>query len=421
MNTEWNLIELSDLGVLRVRGADGVRFLQGQLSNDVEKLSAEHSGLGGYHNPQGRTIALLRLVQLSPDDVLAILPRELAAAAAARLGKFILRAKVKIADESGNWRVTGLVAPHAGALRPAQAEGGGGAAMARRPLVPTAGVESSGSADGASALGTATRTGSSAGVPSEVGDGAGSGEAAHREDSAAIEARGMSWAAAQFEEASAAAAAAGELSSAAAQLEEVGSVVALPTASALMLPEAVNALSRSGSTVIVRVGAAPARWLVVSPVGEVMPLSGCVVGDRNVWRLLDVAGGEPQVYAATSEEFVAQMLNLDVLGAIAFDKGCYTGQEVIARAHYRGRVKRRLQRFVSRAPARLAPGQSGQLSDGRAFKVVEAASLADGRCEFLAVAPLGVETPAGSDGSAGGEESTVVGVEVLPLPYALPD
>ena len=411
MNTEWNLIELSDLGVLRVRGTDGVRFLQGQLSNDVEKLSAEHSDLGGYHNPQGRTIALLRLVQLAPDDVLAILPRELAAAAAARLGKFILRAKVKIADESESWRVTGLVAPHAG---------GGGAAVARRVLAPTAGVESSGSAAGASALGTAS-TGSSAGVPSEVGNGAGSGEAAHREDSAAIEARGMSWAAAQFEEASAVAAAAGELISAAAQLEEVGSVVELPTASALMLPEAVNAQSRSGSTAIIRVGAAPARWLVVAPVGEVIPLSGCVAGDRNVWRLLDVAGGEPQVYAATSEEFVAQMLNLDVLGAIAFDKGCYTGQEVIARAHYRGRVKRRLQRFVSRAPARLAPGQSGQLSDGRAFKVVEAASLADGRCEFLAVAPMGVDAPAGSDGSAGGEESTVVGVEVLPLPYALPD
>jgi len=41
---------------------------------------------------------------------------------------------------------------------------------------------------------------------------------------------------------------------------------------------------------------------------------------------------QPQVYASTSEEFVAQMLNLDVLNAIAFDKGCYTGQEVIARA-----------------------------------------------------------------------------------------
>jgi folate-binding protein YgfZ len=117
-------------------------------------------------------------------------------------------------------------------------------------------------------------------------------------------------------------------------------------------------------------------------------VTGYPVGDRQTWRRLDVSGGQPQVYAATTEEFVAQMLNLDVLHAIAFDKGCYTGQEVIARAHYRGRVKRRMQRFVSREPCHLAPGDSGQLADGRAFKVVLATQLADGRCDFLAVAPL---------------------------------
>jgi len=59
MSTDWNLIELGDLGVLRFRGADAVKFLQGQVSNDVERLSAERSQLAGYHNPQGRAIALL--------------------------------------------------------------------------------------------------------------------------------------------------------------------------------------------------------------------------------------------------------------------------------------------------------------------------------------------------------------------------
>jgi folate-binding protein YgfZ len=107
--------------------------------------------------------------------------------------------------------------------------------------------------------------------------------------------------------------------------------------------------------------------------------------DRATWQRLEVAAGQPQVYAATSEEFVAQMLNLDSVGGIAFDKGCYTGQEVIARAHYRGRVKRRMQRFVSREPCQLSPGDSGQLTDGRTFKVVLSAQLADGRCDFLAV------------------------------------
>src|SRR6185503_20827505 len=115
------------------------------------------------------------------------------------------------------------------------------------------------------------------------------------------------------------------------------------------------------------------------------------------------ADGIPQIYAATSEEFVAQMLNLDALGGISFEKGCYTGQEVIARAHYRGRVKRRLQRFMSRGPAKLTIGESGQFADGRAFKVVEAALLTNGRCEFLAVAPMMTDATGTEDGRAGSE------------------
>jgi folate-binding protein YgfZ len=125
------------------------------------------------------------------------------------------------------------------------------------------------------------------------------------------------------------------------------------------------------------------------------------------------------VYAATSEEFVAQMLNLDLLGAIALDKGCYTGQEVIARAHYRGRVKRRLQRFVTSAPQPLKAGDAGTLTDGRAFKVVDAVQRADRRCEFLAVAPLieGEAAPALPEAASAGR----LPAETLPLPYPLPE
>ena len=138
----------------------------------------------------------------------------------------------------------------------------------------------------------------------------------------------------------------------------------------------------------------------------------------ETWRGVAIASGEPQVYAATSEEFVAQMLNLDAVGAIAFDKGCYTGQEVIARAHYRGRVKRRMQRFVTTAPQALKPGDAGTLADGRAYKVVDAVQRADGRCEFLAVVPLitGESEPV-APGAAIAER---LNAETLPLPYSLP-
>jgi len=155
------------------------------------------------------------------------------------------------------------------------------------------------------------------------------------------------------------------------------------------LPAVLHAQVRGDAAVFVRVGDEPPRWLAISPADGPTPVSaGYTAGDRQTWLRHDIAAGQPQVYAATSEEFVAQMLNLDVLNAIAFDKGCYTGQEVIARAHYRGRVKRRMQRFISRDAHSLVPGDSGQLADGRAFKVVLATQLADGRCDFLAVAPL---------------------------------
>jgi folate-binding protein YgfZ len=460
MRTDWNLIELGDWGVLRVRGADAVRFLQGQVSNDVQRLTGERSQLAGYHNPQGRAVALMRLVQLEPDDLLAILPRELTATVASRLSKFVLRAKVKIADESGGWRLRGLVAPFGapasagGAARRSAVAGGAGVSAAAGPSVVAGGAGASGAAGPSVVAGGAGASGAAG--PSVVAGGAGasgalgSGAAAVGTDgtniSAAFEARAMSWAAAQFEEARAKAAAAGEESSAAAQLEVAESVVPLPTASALMLPDGVHMQSRSGATIIVRVGETPARWLVISPAGDAVPLSGCVPAERDAWRLLDIADGEPQVYAATSEEFVAQMLNLDALDAIAFDKGCYTGQEVIARAHYRGRVKRRLQRFVSRGPAKLAIGESGQLVDGRTFKVVEAVQLANGRCEFLAVAPMVAGGAAVEGSGAGGqaaaqdavrrldtEESAglavaevsrstaAVDAEALPLPYPLPE
>lgn len=146
------------------------------------------------------------------------------------------------------------------------------------------------------------------------------------------------------------------------------------------------------------------------------------------WRRLDIAEGLPQVYAATSGRFVAQMLNLDVIGAVAFDKGCYTGQEVIARAHYRGRVKRRMQRFHS-AGIRAAdwpPGAAGELPDGRRFEIVDSVDLDDGGCEFLAVASTETGAPVTDIASDAIATSDSAGARCcpdahpLPLPYALP-
>ena len=357
MRIALKVIELEHLGIVRMRGADAVKFLQGQLSNDVAQLSDQRSLLAGYHNPQGRTIALVRLVQWDTEDILAVVPRELATVVASRLSKFVLRAKVKVADESAAWRVSGLL----------------GAAPAGAGL--TMGDANAMAASAAAAPGAAAS------------------------DAVASDAQG------------------------AGGLRE--------------LPASANAQALTDGAAYVCVGDQQPRWLVISRATGPSALSDYPVDDRETWQRLDVAAGQPQVYAATSEEFVAQMLNLDALNAIAFDKGCYTGQEVIARAHYRGRVKRRMQRFVSREPCQLSPGDSGQLADGRTFKVVQAAQLADGRCDFLAVAPMQVavsepgdansklapaaDVTAGGSGAAAAPMVATLAADQVALPYPLPE
>jgi folate-binding protein YgfZ len=70
------------------------------------------------------------------------------------------------------------------------------------------------------------------------------------------------------------------------------------------------------------------------------------------WRWLEVQSGLPTIEAATVDQFVPQMLNYELLGGVDFKKGCYPGQEVVARSQYRGTVKRRMFLFDVNAEAR---------------------------------------------------------------------
>ena len=298
VSTYWSSLPL---GVLAARGADARRFLQGQLSADVLGLDATRLRWAGLHNPQGRALGLLRLVA-DAADVLALVPADMVQPLLGTLRRYVLRAKVTLADESANWRVHGAQASLAEA----------------RTAWPSARV--------------------------------------------------VEWS---------------------------------PDTTRCVILERIDP------------GAA-------TDDGSGGP-SGAAAAPAASWHRLDVAAGLPQVYPATSGEFVAQMLNLDVVGGIAFDKGCYTGQEIIARAHYRGRMKRRMQRFA--APhARAAdwpPGQRGRLPDGRHFEIVDSADVDSAGCELLAVTHVG-------EASAETAERTDVALPVcadaapLGLPYALP-
>jgi len=80
-------------------------------------------------------------------------------------------------------------------------------------------------------------------------------------------------------------------------------------------------------------------------------------GDEESWALQEIRAGRPLITAATQDQFVPQMVNLETLGGVDFQKGCYPGQEIVARAQYRGQVKRRMVRLPAPQGERLRPGQ----------------------------------------------------------------
>jgi len=85
-------------------------------------------------------------------------------------------------------------------------------------------------------------------------------------------------------------------------------------------------------------------YLEQTPAAALAPrlAQGIQAGTEQQWQALQIASGIARIEAGTSDQFVPQMLNYDVTGHISFNKGCYTGQEVVARLHYKGTPKRRL-------------------------------------------------------------------------------
>jgi len=97
----------------------------------------------------------------------------------------------------------------------------------------------------------------------------------------------------------------------------------------------------------VNLSATQNRQLVIAETDKAIALWSDRLGNQGFqpensdqWRYLDILAGMPWLTTETSEEFIPQMLNLDILGGISFNKGCYTGQEIVARTHYLGKTKR---------------------------------------------------------------------------------
>jgi folate-binding protein YgfZ len=135
----------------------------------------------------------------------------------------------------------------------------------------------------------------------------------------------------------------------------------------------------------------------------------------GAWALQEIRAGWPMVVQATQDLFVPQMVNLERLGAVDFKKGCYPGQEVVARTQYRGVLKRRMIRARVAAPAAPAADVFAGDAPGQASgTVVNAAPVPEGGSELLAVVQIS-SLESGSTLRLGAPDGPRL--ELLSLPY----
>jgi len=257
-----HVADLSSNALLCVSGDDAAAFLQSQLTNDVEALAVNRAQWNGWCSPKGRLLATFLLVR-RPEGFLLMLPAEIAGAIAKRLGMFVLRSKVKIADVSDRYARRGIIG---------------------------------------------RRTGP---APMQV-----------VEDEGAI----------------------------LVGLEEGRAVAFMP-------PDR-----------------APA------------PDAGA-----DAWELAAIRAGVPIITAATQEAFVPQMANFELVGGVSFRKGCYPGQEIVARMQYRGGLKRRMALVHLGGGERPLPGQSvysAAFGEQAAGTIVNAAPAPEGGYDALVVAQI---------------------------------
>jgi len=160
-------------------------------------------------------------------------------------------------------------------------------------------------------------------------------------------------------------------------------------AAGLPAPATPMTTATVAATQVIRLDAQ--RFLIACPVEIAVSLWPALSAHARpagipVWRWLDVEAALPVISAATREEFVPQMADFEQIGGVSFHKGCYPGQEVVARTQYLGKIKRHLFRLQSQVP--LAAGDdllSPENPDQTIGKVVSAAPAPQGGFAGLAV------------------------------------
>jgi tRNA-modifying protein YgfZ len=163
------------------------------------------------------------------------------------------------------------------------------------------------------------------------------------------------------------------------------------------LPEQVNGQCQQGGMTVIRLSGPTPRFQILGPtpgltsLWDILATTATPVNAVH-WTLLDIRAGIPTIHPETREAFVPQMANMQLIDGVSFTKGCYTGQEVVARMQYLGKLKRRL--YLGEVTAERAPQPGDEvfspISDSAqtAGTVVEVCALGDGRFEVSLVVEI---------------------------------
>ncbi len=172
------------------------------------------------------------------------------------------------------------------------------------------------------------------------------------------------------------------------------------------------------------------RYLVATTLEEAARVEAALsaaatASPENLWPELDIEAGIPSVVASTQEQFVPQAVNFDLIGALSFDKGCYPGQEIVARAHYLGRVKQRMVRAsinahhldeIPKAGDKLYSEAFGEQASGMIVAATVATAAAD-REIFDVLAVIQTSSLDKSDVHWHTPDGPLL--EIQPLPYTV--
>ena len=192
------------------------------------------------------------------------------------------------------------------------------------------------------------------------------------------------------------------------------------------LPEQLDDVSQSDNFTIIKLPGLHDRFEIIGEREDIQALwnkldvHAAPIGSAP-WALLDILAGQPTIYPETSEAFIPQMLNMHIINGVSFQKGCYTGQEVVARMQYLGKTKRQMYHVYIKTNDQVKPGDalfSAESTSGQGTgTVVDAqADVVDGGYEALAVINI-------SDAETGKlqlHDENGPDIELRSLPYAFP-